>query len=88
MASEATEARAGEICAHLLIFPYLSRDKYKDLLLDEDLRESVARRLDAVGMQLAASFYSEPFAVRWISVTNCWSSLSGWPNCGVACPAT
>ena len=64
MASEATEARAGEICAHLLIFPYLSRDKYKDLLLDEDLRESVARRLDAVGMQLAESFYSEHFAVR------------------------
>ncbi len=64
MRGDALETRARELCAHLLIFPYLPRDKHKDLLLDDDLREEVARRLDAVGMRLAESFYSDYFAVK------------------------
>lgn len=64
MINESVAARAEEICAHLLIFPHISREKYRDLLLDEDLREEVARRLDGVGMQLAESFYSDYFSVR------------------------
>ncbi|MFT7626281.1 MAG: hypothetical protein ACI9WU_005476 [Myxococcota bacterium] len=62
--SDALAARAREVCAHLLVFPSLPRDRYRDLLLDEDLREEVGRRLEAVGMQLAESFYSEHFSVR------------------------
>ena len=56
--------RAQEICAHLLMFPYLTRDKYRDLMLDEELREDVQRRLEGVGMTLAESFYSEHYSVR------------------------
>ncbi|MFT5429609.1 MAG: hypothetical protein ACI9OJ_000280 [Myxococcota bacterium] len=62
--SEELSTRAQEICAHLLIFPYLARDKYRDLMLDDDLRAEVASRLDGVGMQLAESFYSDHFAVK------------------------
>jgi hypothetical protein len=64
MRGDALENRAEEICAHLLIFPYLQRDKFKDLLLDDHLRDEVARRLDRVGMRLAESFYSDHFAVK------------------------
>ena len=62
--SDSLQARAEEICAHLLIFPYLARDKYRDLLLDDELRHEVSRRLDGVGMQLAESFYSDHFSVK------------------------
>jgi len=62
--SDALDVRAREICAHLLIFPHLPRERYKDLLLDDELRAEVARRLSAVGMNLAESFYSDFFGVR------------------------
>lgn len=64
MISETVATRAQEICAHLLIFPNLHRDKYRDLMLDEDLRAEVSRRLEGVGMRLAESFYSDYFSVR------------------------
>ncbi len=64
LASDATLARAEEVCAHLLVFPYLRRDRYRDLVLDEELRAEVDRRLSAVGMELAESFYSDYFSVR------------------------
>lgn len=61
---DARDVRAREICSHLLIFPYLPREKYRDLILDDDLREDVQARLEAVGMRLAESFYSDFFSVR------------------------
>ncbi len=64
MIDDAIQSRAEEICAHLLIFPHLKRARYRDLLLDEELREEVQRRLDGVGMRLAESFYSDHFAIR------------------------
>lgn len=62
--NEGLHARAREICAHLLVFPYVARDQYRDLVLDEELREEVERRLGLAGMTLAESFYSDWFAVR------------------------
>ena len=62
--NDATAARAEEICAHLLVFPHVKRDRYRDLMLDEELRDEVQRRLGAVGLALAESFYSDHYAVR------------------------
>lgn len=58
------EARAEEICGRLLIDRYLAKREYRDLLLDDELRAVVARRLDGVGLQLVESFTSDWFAVR------------------------
>lgn len=62
--SEEVAARAQEICAHLLIRRYLPKRSYRDLLLDDVLRDSVSRRLEAVGLQLVDSYTSDHFAVR------------------------
>ncbi len=62
--SEETAARAQEICAHLLIEKYLPKKSYRDLLLDDGLRDSVSRRLDGVGLQLVDTYTSDHFAVR------------------------
>lgn len=82
-------ARAEEICAHLLIFPHLKRSRYRDLLLDEELREEVQRRLDGVGMRLAESFYSDHFAVRPKESIECdirfdWATNKRLPKGAVA----
>jgi len=58
------EARAEEICSRLLIERYLPKRNFRDLLLDEELRAIVARRLGGVGLQLVESFTSDWFAVR------------------------
>ena len=56
--------RAEEICAHLLIRRYVPKKSCRDLLLDDDLRDSVKRRLSQVGLELVDSYTSDHFAVR------------------------
>lgn len=58
------EARAEEICSRLLIERWLAKRVYRDLLLDDDLRAAVSRRLGGVGLELVESFTSDYFAVR------------------------
>ncbi|MSP93456.1 MAG: hypothetical protein EXR79_16970 [Myxococcales bacterium] len=58
------EERAEEICSRLLIERWLPKRAYRDLLLDDDLRGAVARRLAGVGLELVESFTSDFFAVR------------------------
>lgn len=61
---EVLARRAQEICAHLLIRRYLPKKSCRDLLLDDDLRDDVRARLDAVGLELVDSYTSDYFAVR------------------------
>ncbi len=58
------EARAEEICSRLLIDRWLPKRNFRDLLLDDELRQIVSRRLSGVGLQLVESFTSDFFAVR------------------------
>ena len=58
------EARAREICGQLLIDRWVSKRQCRDLLLDDELRAMVSRRLDGVGLELVESFTSDYFAVR------------------------
>lgn len=58
------ESRAEEICSRLLIDRWLPKRNYRDLLLDDELRSVVSRRLSGVGLQLVESFTSDFFAVR------------------------
>ncbi len=58
------ETRAEEICSRLLIERWVPKRAYRDLLLDDDLRASVGRRLGQVGLELVESFTSDWFAVR------------------------
>ena len=59
-----TEARAQEICSRLLIERWLLKRTHRDLLIDDELRSAVARRLAGVGLELVESFTSDYFAVR------------------------
>lgn len=61
---ELLSRRAEELCAHLLIRRYLPKKDARDLLLDDDLRDSVKRRLGGVGLELVDSYTSDHFAVR------------------------
>lgn len=63
---EELDARAREICSHLLIFTSLRKTACKDLVIDDDLRDRVRARLLAVGMELVDNVYSEHFAVRLV----------------------
>ncbi len=58
------DARAEEICSRLLIERWVPKRAYRDLLLDDDLRAAVGRRLGMVGLELVESFTSDWFAVR------------------------
>ncbi len=58
------EARAEEICAHLVLFTFVPKEDYRDLVHDESLRRAVRRRLAAVGLQLVDHVHSPFFAVR------------------------
>lgn len=58
------EARAEEICSRLLMDRWLQKRAYRDLLIDDDLRAIVQRRLSGVGLQLVESYTSDYFAVR------------------------
>jgi hypothetical protein len=58
------ESRAEEICSRLLIDRWLPKRNFRDLLLDDELRQIVSRRLSGVGLQLVESFTSDFFAVR------------------------
>jgi hypothetical protein len=58
------EARAEEIASHLLIERWLSKRVYRDLLLDDELRAAVQRRVGMVGLELVESFTSDYFALR------------------------
>ena len=58
------EARARELCSQLLTERWLAKRACRDLLLDDELRAIVARRLDGVGLELVESFTSDYFAVR------------------------
>ena len=57
-------ARAEEICSRLLIERWVPKRAYRDLLLDDDLRAAVSKRLSQVGLELVESFTSDWFAVR------------------------
>lgn len=63
---EELDARAREICAHLLIFTSIRKSACKDLVLDDDLRARVRARLGAVGLELVDNVYSEHFAARLV----------------------
>jgi len=58
------ETRAEEICSRLLMDRWLAKRAYRDLLIDDDLRAIVQRRLAGVGLQLVESYTSDYFAVR------------------------
>lgn len=58
------ESRARDICSQLLIDKWIPKKNCRDLLLDDDLRAMVGRRLDGVGLELVESFTSDYFAVR------------------------
>jgi hypothetical protein len=58
------ENRAREICGQLLIDRWVAKRQCRDLLLDDELRAMVGRRLDGVGLELVESFTSDYFAVR------------------------
>ncbi len=58
------ETRAEEICSRLLIERWVPKRAYRDLLLDDDLRAMVGRRLGMVGLELVESFTSDYFAAR------------------------
>ncbi len=58
------EERAREICGQLLIDRWVAKRACRDLLLDDELRAMVSRRLDGVGLELVESFTSDYFAVR------------------------
>ncbi|MSQ81681.1 MAG: hypothetical protein EXR77_02035 [Myxococcales bacterium] len=58
------EQRAEEICSRLLIERWLAKRSYRDLLVDDEMRAAVARRLGLVGLELVESFTSDWFAVR------------------------
>ncbi len=58
------ENRAREICGQLLIDRWVAKRACRDLLIDDELRAIVSRRLDGVGLELVESFTSDYFAVR------------------------
>ena len=58
------EERAREICGQLLIDRWVAKRACRALLLDDELRAMVGRRLDGVGLELVESFTSDFFAVR------------------------
>ena len=58
------ESRAREICGQLLIDRWVAKRQCRDLLIDDELRAMVSRRLDGVGLELVESFTSDYFAVR------------------------
>lgn len=73
------DERAEQVAAHLLIFTYIRKSAYKDLVLNDELRDRVRQRLDKVGLDFVDHFYSEYFSVRLKShiesdVTFDWST--------------
>ena len=83
------ESRAEEICSRLLIDRWVPKRNYRDLLLDDDLRAIVQRRLRGVGLQLVESFTSDYFAVRLrreveADVSLDWSTNMRMPRGAVA----
>lgn len=87
--NHAAEERAVEICARLLIDRYVAKREYRDLLLDDELRAIVGRRLQGVGLQLVESFSSDYFAVRLrrdieADISLDWATNSRMPRGAVA----
>jgi hypothetical protein len=83
------EERAQEICSRLLIDRWLNKRSYRDLLVDDDLRAAVARRLAGVGLELVESFTSDYFAVRLqrrieADIAFDWATNSRMPRGAVA----
>jgi len=86
---EVLERRAEEICARLLIYTYVPKRQYRDLLLDDALRDRVRARLGQVGLELVESFTSDYFGVRLkpdveADVAFDWSSNLRLPRGAVA----
>jgi hypothetical protein len=87
--NEALDERAERFCANLLIFTYLPKADWKDVLLDDDLAGRVRHRLGAVGLTLVDTVYSEYFAVRLkpeieSDVTFDWSTNLRLPKGAIA----
>ncbi len=83
------EARAEEICSHLLIERWLSKRVYRDLLLDDELRAAVQRRVGMVGLELVESFTSDYFALRLKrsvegDISFDWATNTRWSRGAVA----
>jgi hypothetical protein len=83
------ESRAEEICSRLLIERWLPKRGYRDLLLDDELRVAVNRRLGMVGLELVESFTSDFFAARLKrsiegDISFDWATNSRMPRGGVA----
>ncbi len=55
--------RAQEVCSILLSNGYAPVAEFRDLLLDENLRWQVEKRLNAVGMKLMHNVYSENWGI-------------------------
>lgn len=79
--------RAQEICSRLMMRPYLPKNDFKDLVVNEDLRRDVEGRLRSVGLILVDNYYSKYFAVRLADEIERDASLSWATNFGLEKPA-
>jgi hypothetical protein len=89
MSPEGLQARtrAQEICSRLMIKPYIPKNDFKDLVVNEDLRRDVEARLRTVGLVLVDNFYSKYFAVRLADEIERDAALSWATNFGLEKPA-
>ncbi len=80
-------SRAEEICSRLMIKPYIAKNDFKDLIVDDDLRREVEARLRTVGLILVDNYYSKFFAVRLADEIERDASLSWAANFNLEKPA-
>jgi hypothetical protein len=79
--------RAQEICSRLMMKPYIPKNDFKDLVVNEDLRRDVEARLRQVGLVLVDNYYSKYFAVRLADEIERDASLSWSTNFNLEKPA-
>jgi hypothetical protein len=84
---QAIRTRAQEICSRLMIKPYIPKNDFKDLVVNEDLRRDVESRLRMVGLILVDNYYSKFFAVRLADEIERDASLSWATNFNLEKPA-
>ncbi len=76
--------RAQEVCSILVANGYAPVTEFRDLLYDEELRQRVERRLEAVGMKLIYNVYSEYWGVGLNDKTAADDRLEWSNNFGLA----
>lgn len=83
----AGRSRAQEICSRLMIKPYIPKNDFKDLVVNDDLRREVESRLRTVGLVLVDNYYSKYFAVRLADEIERDAALSWATNFNLEKPA-